>query len=230
MPQVHLPRGFVRADSLRGGFLRPAPRALRRRVPAAFDSDDYDLSEVDGYDSDDYELVEPPAAGARTAAHTSTQEGAPSVSYWQPGTERSERSAASPQFSARPQRRTEAKAALSNGFNLFLLFGAAVDRCMSRFQSAMLTTGAAGQARAAQAQARALAALRASRAGRTAQRWKHNVSDIQRELPEVRCAPSTPFLCRGGGGGAPPSPLLRPVPPSTAAAAPVHRRPPDLAF
>jgi len=98
---------------------------------------------------------------------------------------------------ARNLRRTEAKAAISNGFNLFLLFGAAVDRGVSRFQAAAIAAGAAvirvlgrgtraGRRRAEMAYRRSQAALRSSSAGRTVDRWQQSVRDVQRQLPEVR--------------------------------------------
>jgi hypothetical protein len=201
-------------------------RGAAGRAPSAFDSDDYELDEEEGYDSDDYELPPSwppaPAAPRRAAPSTSAEQPPDSSAGSSAGSSSSSSSSGSgisgsgtsgsgTSAGARHPG-VHAKAALSSSFGLFLLFGAAVGRFVSRVRAAALGAAAAalalgggaarlGRRKAAAAQLRAEASLRGTRAGRAVERLQRSVADVQRDLPEVRtrclgwAAARTPSAC-----------------------------------
>lgn len=121
--------------------------------------DDYE------YDSDDYEEFEPPNPAF------------PPLRKNRFGDSKLERSCVDGEENRAKQPRKKATRAIKKGLNLFLLFGAAVDRFFSRLQQLLLaivrTTGAV-----------LAAAFRRSPAGRLMRNARRKMEEMQRDLPD----------------------------------------------
>lgn len=78
--------------------------------------------------------------------------------------------------------------AISSGFNIFLLFGAAIDRFVSRIQEACLVTGLAAvsviRTGAGALKTRAARSFMRSPAGRKVEQLQQSIAEVQRQLPE----------------------------------------------
>lgn len=167
------------------------------------DPDEYELDT--GYDSDDYELLEVAAEAPRTAAHKSTSPAASTSfsSYSSTGNQRQQdqfvysygdtrppSASTAPKTSSRSTRQV-----IKSGFNIFWLFGAAIDRFVSRAQAAAFVTGLAMIAltkRALHISGRkvdtvtfkARHSFKKSPVGKKVDKWAQNVNEVQKELPE----------------------------------------------
>lgn len=163
------------------------------------DPDEYELDT--GYDSDDYELLEAAAAAPRTAAHKSTSPATTSSSsYISTGNQQHQEQFAYSYGNTRPSSASKANSrstrqAIRSGFNIFLLFGAAIDRFVSRAQAAAFVTGLAMLAlvkRALRISGRkvdtvtfkARHSFKKSPVGKKVDKWAQNVNEVQKELPE----------------------------------------------
>jgi len=165
---------------------------------AYLDSDDYEHVIEDDYDSDDYDLLELSVSAPRSASKTpSAASGPPSVSYAADELAQSFYPASSlttTHFDLKKERKGT-RQAISSGFNVFLLFGAAIDRFVWRLQAAGLAAGAAALA-LTQSILRAVArclgvvrnkahsAFRASPAGKKVEQLQRNVSELNSVLPD----------------------------------------------
>jgi hypothetical protein len=136
----------------------PAPARTAAAASSSIDPDEYDPTALDAVDDpDEHEALERAAAAPRGGGAAAADDGA----------------AGPPSASGAPPRpREEAGAALGRGFNLFLLFGAAVDRAATR-----LHAGAAAAA------GRAVDAAAASPAGRAVGGARARAAGLARELP-----------------------------------------------
>jgi len=166
---------------------------------SSLDPDEYELD--DGYDSDDYELLEAAAAAPRTAAHKSTSPVATtSSSYSSAGNQHHQKQfvysygntapSSSPKSNSRSTRQ-----AIRSGFNIFLLFGAAIDNFVCRAQAAAFVTGLAmlalikkalhiGGRKVDTVTFKARHSFKKSPVGKKVDTWAQNVNEVQKELPE----------------------------------------------
>lgn len=153
-----------------GTLWRASPGQQRPRLQfgraAATDPDEYQLDS--GYDSDDYdETVE------LGKAHVSP---GPKAQASQPGN----------QAATVPSRRSHH--ALKDGWNIFLLFGAAIDRFVSQMQAAMLAALNSAfmpvKKRTSLAAHKVKHTFSASAAGKSVRQWRQNMDELQKELPE----------------------------------------------
>jgi hypothetical protein len=128
-----------------------------------FDDDDYE------YDSDDYGLLETAAEAPRIVSTESPSAAGPASASYEAATE------TEPSKQSRVGKNS--RRALRTWFDLLVLFGAAVDRWVSRVQSAVLavlrTTAAA-----------AAVFFWRSPAGRGTRSIQRKISEVQRELPD----------------------------------------------
>jgi hypothetical protein len=85
---------------------------------------------------------------------------------------------------------------VGRGYNLLMLFGAAVDRAVTQGHALLLAAGIAslqgagvaaraGAVQLKQAQRRARISLKRSAAGQTVKRWKQRMGEIDKDMPEV---------------------------------------------
>ena len=174
------------------GFLHQGPLSAKSPLASSVrcqagspDPDDYEHDP--GYDSDDYECLEISAAAPRPASSTSSAKSAPSTTSRFP-------SLPVQNLQAFKQHRVS-KETIKSGIDIFLLFGAAIDRFVSRAQTAAIATGIALFAllrRASQAAAlrgrasfvKAQQGFRTSVAGRKLDNWTQNIDELQQELPD----------------------------------------------
>lgn len=141
---------------------------------------------MDGYDSDDYEDVHLNSSNASVPGPqpSSQQRGNIDLAFDHATT-----------YTPRGIKRRKTTQAISSGFNIFLLFGAAIDRCVSRAQAAMLAACAAalavlkhiarsGANKANQTKLKAQKSFMKSPAGQKIDQWRRGVQEIQQELPD----------------------------------------------
>jgi hypothetical protein len=167
------------------------------------DPDEYELDT--GYDSDDYELLEASAAAPRTAAHKSSSPAAStssssSYSSSTGGSQQQEQfiysygSTIGASSSPKPNSRST-RQAIKTGFNIFLLFGAAIDRCVSRAQAAAFAASLAMLAftkkalhissrKVDTATFKARHSFSKSPVGKKVDTWAQKVNEVQQELPD----------------------------------------------
>lgn len=185
LPNIHITMCLQR----RAGFLHHGPLpAISHASPVRCqagspDPDDYEHDP--GYDSDDYEILETSAAAPRPASSTSSAASPPSTSRFPLKVE------GLPPLG----KRQVTKEAIKTGFNIFLLFGAAIDRFVSRAQTAAIAAGIAllallrraslaGAVRARASWVKASQSFNTSAAGRKLDNWSQSIDELQRELPE----------------------------------------------
>lgn len=95
------------------------------------------------------------------------------------------------------QKSAQAKTAISSGFNIMLLLGAAIDRFVSRMQASILAAGAmalrvlasftkTGRRQLSTARLQASESFKQSSAGKKIEQWSKSTEGFKQELPDVR--------------------------------------------
>lgn len=142
------------------------PRTQFRQA-ATTDPDEYQIDS--GYDSDDYDesfglnrvkVVPPPSSKTSQKKHVKSA----------------------------PEASRHSHHALKNGWNIFLLFGAAIDRFVSQMQAAMLAALSSAfmpvKKRTVLAATKVKHSFTASSAGKSVRKWRQNMDELQKDLPE----------------------------------------------